>query len=250
MKNLDQILDTFDAVSLDDMSAVKLMNRMDSKFPFSINSLPEILIELQKDYFVLEISKKRKLAYRTLYYDSDDFICYYTHQFGRANRFKLRTRQYVETDKYFFEVKQKNNHKKTIKTRIKLTDKNFELSPKRLDFAKSTLKKDISEFSDKLWVEFERISLVNKAFTERLTIDTGLRYKNHENEIKYPKLVILELKQDKTAKSKARQILNDNFVYQSALSKYCLGIASLYPVKTNNINEKFRLINKLCNENI
>lgn len=232
------------------MGAVKLMNRMDSKFPFHINKLPVILNELLKDYFVLEISQKRLLAYKTMYYDSDDFICYYTHQFGRSNRFKLRTRQYIATDKYYFEVKQKNNHKKTIKTRIKIEDKNFELCPQCIDFAHSVLKKDIAGFNDKLLVEFERISLVNKNFTERLTIDTGLRYKNHENGIKYPKLIILELKQDKTAKSKARQILSDNYVYQSSLSKYCLGIASLYPVKTNNINEKFRLINKLCNENI
>ncbi|MFA7076673.1 MAG: polyphosphate polymerase domain-containing protein [Candidatus Izemoplasmatales bacterium] len=226
------------------------MNRMDSKFPFNINKLVVILTELQKDYFVLEISHKRLLAYKTMYYDSDDFICYYTHQFGRGNRFKLRTREYVETEKYYFEVKQKNNHQKTIKTRIQLEDQNFEFCQKRIDYANSVLKKDISEFGDKLWVDFERISLVNKTFTERLTIDTGLRYRNHENEKKYSKLVILELKQDKTAKSKARQILSDNFVYQSGLSKYCLGIASLYPVKTNNMNEKFRLINKLCNENI
>ncbi|MDD4149036.1 MAG: polyphosphate polymerase domain-containing protein [Bacteroidales bacterium] len=250
METLNQILDTFDPVSLDDMGAVKLMNRMDSKFPFSINKLPEILTELQKDHFVLEISEKRILPYKTLYYDSDDFTCYYTHQFGRGNRFKLRTRQYVETDKYFFEVKQKNNHKKTIKTRIKLEDKNFQLCQKRIDFAKSILKKDMSEFNDKLWVEFERISLVNKSFTERLTIDSGLKFRNHENEIEYPKLVILELKQDKTSKSKVRKILSDKLVYRSSLSKYCFGIASLYPVKTNNINEKFRLINKLCNENI
>ncbi|MCK9321841.1 MAG: polyphosphate polymerase domain-containing protein [Bacteroidales bacterium] len=250
MEKINQILKSFDAVSLEDMGAVKLMNRMDSKFPFHINKLPEILNELQKDYCVLEISQKHLLAYKTMYYDSDDFICYYTHQFGRDNRFKLRTRQYVETDKYYFEVKQKNNHKKTIKTRIKIEDRNFELCPQRIDFAHSVLKKELLGFDDKLWVEFERISLVNKTFTERLTIDTGLSYRNDENEIKYPKLIILELKQNKTAKSKARKILSDNFIYQSGLSKYCLGIASLYPVKTNNMNEKFRLINKLCNENI
>ena len=113
MNNLGHILSSFDSVSLEDIGAVKLLNRMDSKFPFCIDKLPAVLNRLQKDYFVLEVDGKRQLPYKSLYYDSEDFSCYYTHQFGRANRFKLRTRQYVETNVFFFEVKQKNNRQKS-----------------------------------------------------------------------------------------------------------------------------------------
>ena len=249
MNKIQSIIQSFEPVSLQDIDSVKLMNRMDTKFLFSIDKLPGILETLISDYFILEVNGVRQSEYRTMYYDSEDFYCYYIHQRGRANRLKCRTRQYVENDKFFFEVKKKDNHKKTTKTRISLKEKSFKLSSQKRDFLDQNVNFDEKEFSDKLMVNYKRISLINKNFTERLTIDTNLSFKNDDDFAEYPKLVILELKQDKSSVSKLRQVLQHNNIYQSTISKYCLGIASLYPVKTNNINEKIRLINKLCYEN-
>ncbi len=221
---------------------------MDTKYLLSINQLSEVLSDLMSSYFVLEIKNKRLSAYKTMYYDTKDFDCYYLHQFGRANRYKFRTREYVETGKSFFEVKVKDNHKKTSKSRISRKDNDFSIDTPHIEFAESKLNNEIVGFNEVLWVEYKRISLVSKSFTERLTIDIDLKYSNDSKAKGFQKLVIIELKQDKSKASFAKEVLQKRKIFQKSLSKYCLGIASLYPVKKNNIKEKIRLINKLSYE--
>ncbi len=248
MSSIVEILSNYESVGLKEIDSVKLMNRVDTKYVFSKTHLPSVLKELINDYYVLEIETKRVSAYKTMYYDTEDFICYYMHQHGRANRYKFRTREYVETGKLFFELKIKNNHKKTYKSRVSRKDKNFDLDQNHIDFVTKKLGKTINSVSGVLWVEYKRISLVSKKFTERLTIDLNLSYKNDSDSKVFDNLVILELKQDKSAASLVREVLRSKRIFQVSLSKYCLGIASLYPVKTNNIKEKIRLINKISYE--
>ena len=50
---------------------------------------------------------------------SADFDLYHRHHIGRSNRFKVRSRRYVESDLCFFEVKYRNNKGRTIKNRIR-----------------------------------------------------------------------------------------------------------------------------------
>ncbi len=250
MNSLHKILDTFDSVGLKQIDSVKLMNRVDTKFVFAKTKLSGVLQELMKDYYVLEIKDKRVSGYKTMYYDSEDFICYYMHQHGRVNRYKFRTREYLETGKLFFEMKIKNNHKKTSKSRISRKDNKFNISQEHIDFVTKKMGKSIEDFKGVLWVDYHRISLVSKKFTERLTIDLDLTFSNEIDTKIFDNLVILELKQDKSAASLVREVLQSKKIFQVSLSKYCLGIASLYPVKTNNINEKIRLINKLSYESI
>ena len=46
---------------------------------------------------------------------------YHDHHNGKLNRYKVRRRRYIDTDTEFLEVKLKNNKKRTIKSRIKLS---------------------------------------------------------------------------------------------------------------------------------
>jgi hypothetical protein len=250
---MNQILENlanYNSVGLKEIDSVKLMNRVDTKFVFAKTKLLGVLQELMKDYYVLEINNKRVSGYKTMYYDSEDFICYYMHQHGRVNRYKFRTREYLETGKFFFELKIKNNHKKTYKSRVSRKDGKFSISQEHIDFVTKKIDKSIDDFNGVLWVDYDRISLVSKKFTERLTIDLNLTFSNDSDTKSFDNLVILELKQDKSAASLVREVLHSKKIFQISLSKYCLGIASLYPVKTNNINEKIRLINKLSYESV
>jgi hypothetical protein len=250
MSSLHEILQLFEPVRLEQLDSVKLLNRVDTKFLLQADILPDILKSMQKDYFVLEINSSRICHYNTIYLDTPEFYFYNQHQTGRLERVKIRVRTYLETGKSFLEIKTKNNHSKTAKDRISISGIGEIKCMKYQKFLqKKTDKTKI--LNPVIEVLYSRITLVNREFTERLTIDTDLSYKNDNKSIQVSNLCIIELKQDKTAKSPVRKVLRDKRIFVSSLSKYCLGIASLYPqVKRNNIKEKIRNINKICYENV
>ncbi|MBK6987513.1 MAG: VTC domain-containing protein [Bacteroidetes bacterium] len=109
MENLDNILSAFDPISLKQMDGVSLQDRLDTKFMFKDSLLPALLERMKENYFVLEIKGKRYNHYETLYFDTSDFGLYLRHHNGRVNRYKFRSRRYVESDLNFFEIKFKNN---------------------------------------------------------------------------------------------------------------------------------------------
>jgi hypothetical protein len=249
LKDINEILNSFESVQLSQIDSVKLLNRVDNKFIVKSCRLPEILECLKDEYFVLEVNGVRMSLYDTVYYDTPEFFYYYQHQNGRLSRVKIRVRTYKETEQSFLEIKVKNNHNQTQKDRICITGLDVLKEKKCKKFLKSWTEK-YKEIIPIIEVLYYRTTLVNKDFTERLTIDSGLNFKTENGAADFSGLCIVELKQDKLAKSPIREILREHRVFKSSLSKYCLGIASLYPnVKRNKIKVKMRLINKLCNGN-
>ncbi|MBP7464139.1 MAG: hypothetical protein KA793_07350, partial [Bacteroidales bacterium] len=73
------LLQHFDPISLSEMDAVQLLNRIDNKYIMSAETLKQILPELAQSYFILEIDKVRNCNYTTVYYDSDKFQLYTQH---------------------------------------------------------------------------------------------------------------------------------------------------------------------------
>ena len=69
----------FRPISLDEMDAVALLNRIDTKFVMSTGQLMSALAALQTDYRILSIDDQRLNHYRTLYFDTPDFELYNLH---------------------------------------------------------------------------------------------------------------------------------------------------------------------------
>ena len=113
------IIKKYETATLDDISSVSLMNRIDSKYLISLSKLCELLNILQKTHQIVEINNLVHLPYKTLYFDTEDFYCYHRHHNGKLNRYKYRTREYLSTNVVFNEVKHKINTGKTKKSRIK-----------------------------------------------------------------------------------------------------------------------------------
>ena len=84
------------------MDSVSLMNRTDTKYIFRIEQLPAFIEEIANDYKILDVDGNRINSYETLYYDTADFQMYIHHQNGKANRYKVRFRKYVESKLNFF----------------------------------------------------------------------------------------------------------------------------------------------------
>lgn len=245
-----EILNAFEPISLSEMESVKLLNRIDTKFIVNSARLPHLLMELRNDYSALEIDGARNSHYKTLYFDTRDLALYTEHHNGKLNRYKIRLRRYEESNLNFFEIKFKSNKNRTIKERI--TRKNFEedIHGKSLKFLNEKAQTIANkEIIPAIYVFYSRITLVGKTDNERLTIDTALSFSHGEKCKSFPRLCIIELKQDQSKCSSAMALLQKEHIHSFSVSKYCLGIASLYEnVKKNNFKMKFNKINKICNE--
>ncbi|HOE39161.1 MAG TPA: polyphosphate polymerase domain-containing protein [Bacteroidales bacterium] len=251
MSNTQNILQKFQAISLEEMNDVKLLDRVDRKFICSIKKFETVLEKLTDYYYVLEINGKRNLQYSTVYFDSDNFLFYTQHHNGKGNRNKIRQRSYIETGEHFFEIKHKSNKGRTTKYRFPVMNPEPTLTDQKVDLIKKyVVDVDVEKIFPKITINFKRITLVSKLLNERITIDTELNYDNGIKTASYPNIVIFELKQSSRISSHASNIMREERIYKRSISKYCLGIASLYEgVKINNFKVRFNHVNKICNEN-
>jgi len=245
--NIIDILNKFEPISLKEMDSVSLLDRIDTKFMFRIDKLPLFLEKISPLYRVLDIKNIRINNYETLYYDTDDFFLFLQHHNGKLNRYKVRNRRYVDTNLNFFEIKFKNNKNRTIKRRIKRENLDIVLKDDAKDFLVNNSNLNPESLSAKLWVNYSRITLVNKFSKERLTIDLNLNFRNENSTISYPMLVITEVKQDKANRSNFLSLMKENHIRPNSISKYCFGLASIQQnIKKNNFKYKILTINKIC----
>ena len=221
-----ELLKTFAPISLEQMSSVKLMNRTDTKFVTTQQRLQQLLTMALKDYYIQEIDGQRNLEYDTTYFDTRGFDMYCEHQHGHANRQKIRFRTYCISGLQFMEVKTKNNHGRTKKKRMEVTDMNLRDEEKR-QFLSEHLRYDAGSLQPALNNHFSRITLVNRAKTERLTIDSSLRFHNLQNDLMLDMgdLVIIELKRDGQVFSPVLEMLHQLHIHPHGFSKYCMGSA-------------------------
>jgi hypothetical protein len=99
----------------------------------------------------------------------------------------------------------------------------------------------------KLWNSFNRITLVQEKIKERLTLDLGLSFSWNEIEKRYDHIVIAELKQENVNReSLFYSLMKKHEIRPSGMSKYCVGVISLFAeLKYNVFKEKLLLIEKL-----
>ena len=165
---------------------------------------------------------------------------YQVHEAGHLVRQKLRIRSYVDAGLNFLEVKTKNNHGRTKKKRMAM--EGFDaLNPDHAirferqndqfvaydDFLQSYLRYDPQSLTEQLENRFDRITLVNKGKTERLTIDSNLRFHNiaTDKSRHMGDIVIIELKRDGLKPSPILPKLLELRIHPHGFSKYCIGSA-------------------------
>ena len=246
MRNLN--ISNFDKISLDEMNGVSLMKRVDTKFILTESQLSEILFQIQEDYKILEIDGERLMEYSTLYFDTQNKICYKDHHNGKAKRFKIRMRKYLVSDICFLEIKKKNNLGITNKTRTRIKDFETILSSQSKEFISDSQINNLL-LEPVLYNNFNRMTLVNKYFSERVTIDTNLSFRLEGKEKKLDKLIVIEIKQEgKRLNTTINKALKSMSILPTNFSKYCIGITNtLDNIKSNRFKEINLKINKLNN---
>lgn len=245
MQTIRNILNEFSPITLQEMEGVKLMDRTDTKFVFTFEELPFILNEAKDNYKVLDVNGYKISRYESLYFDTPNFDLYYNHHRGKANRFKVRCRKYVESDLNFFEVKFKSNKGRTIKDRVKQSSIDGIIKDKAEKLLREKTPMQPDKLEAKFWVNYSRITLVNKHSPERVTIDLDLTFKNADQDKTIHNLVIAEVKQDKALGSPFLKLMKRRHIREGSISKYCYGVISLFEkMKHNNFKLKLILLKK------
>lgn len=244
---IDYIIENFDPITLAEMKSVKLMNRTDTKFVTTLPLLEQLLEMAQGDYYAQVIDGERNMLYDTTYFDTHNFSMYQEHQTGHTNRQKIRFRTYVRSHLQFMEIKTKNNHGRTKKKRIEVGDMDLHDAIKR-QFIGENLHFNVDDLIPHMHNYFRRITLVNHAKTERLTIDTALEFNNIQTNThrEMGNLVIIELKRDGLVYSPVLEMLRQLRIHPHGFSKYCMGAAMTNDrLQVNRFKTKLRDIERL-----
>lgn len=241
------LLARFEPIQLAEMNRVALLDRTETKYVLSLETLLRALARLDDAYAVLVVAGQRLNRYRTLYFDTADFALYHRHQQGARERYKLRAREYVETRFSFLEIKHKTNKGRTVKSRISTPQLMTALGECPPAFLVENFPYDAAELQPRLWNRYSRITLASRTRPERVTLDVDLAFAWGGQQAALPGVVIAEVKQERSSRdSEFVGLMRAHGVRSTGFSKYCLGVSLLYPeVKHNRLKAKQRLIAKV-----
>ena len=250
--SLSLYIQKFESIGLKGLEKYRLMNRIDTKYFFEREKLQTLLVRLALHYKLLNTNKDRFVSYSSLYFDTKDSTMFLDHHNGNLNRYKVRFREYLDSKSCFLEIKFKNNKGRTIKTRIKAEGINERMKKEELEFINKILPNKLNDIKSRIWIKFNRLTLVHKVKKERLTIDFNLEVSDNQKKVKLYEICIAELKQEKySSQSDFFRIMKSLKVRPNRISKYCIGMTLLdNTLKYNKFKSKLLSLNKMHNGNI
>ncbi len=243
--------DVFEPIGLNEMNKVTLMNRIDRKYWFHAAHLETILHSVSASYYLLSMDGQNGMTYATTYFDTEHNSMYLLHHNGKLNRYKIRKRSYVDSGIGFLEIKFKNNKGRTIKKRIPTDYAMPAFTESEVDFIQTHTPFNYQDLAPSLINKFRRLTLVNKNFKERCTIDINLQFVGGKKTAQMEHMVIVEIKSDgHGSRSPLALALRDMRIKSAGFSKYCMGRTISEPdLKHNAFKPKLRRIKRLLTIN-
>ena len=251
VNEIETLARTLPAISLEEMSGIRLMNRTDQKYVTNVATLKELLVLAQGSYFSQEIAGKRVSPYATTYWDDTvKRSMFRQHETGRKPRQKVRVRTYLNSNTTFLEIKKKDNHGKTAKSRIEVPSLQAVINEHAgADFVMQKTGMLLNDLAPAVGNRFNRITLVNYDKTERLTIDFGIHFYNYPTEQRaaMDNIVVIELKRDGRCPSPILPLLRQLRIKPAGFSKYCVGASVTDPgLRINRFKKRLVKINKVA----
>jgi hypothetical protein len=240
----------FPLISLRDMDAAALLDRVDTKFVLPVDKMLWVVAGLQAHYRILSVQGNRLSRYRTLYFDTPNFELFTLHVNGRAERYKVRSREYLETRDVFLEVKHRTVKDRTVKSRIPTAGTAVWMSGDVRRWLRAVYPFEVGTLEPKMWNTFTRITLVNREFTERVTVDTNLTFAKADAQIRLDGIAVVEMKADgRNTASPFMSAMRAERMQPQSFSKYCIGVSLLYHnVKKNRLKAEIMKLEKMGNE--
>jgi hypothetical protein len=241
-QGLLDIVATLPPIALDELQdRAALRTRVDRKYVVDWHTLERVVGSLRRTHRALEIDGQRTFEYDTVYFDSPGLWSYRAHLQQRRRRYKARTRHYVDSGLYLFEVKLKGRRGETIKHQMKcrpedhgrLTEDARAFLAERLSAAYPRM--ELPDLQPTVRTRYHRVTLSRGA--ERVTCDFDLHFADGETEVLglTPGYAIVESKCEGGLGELDRQLRRLG-VSPIACSKYCVGVGLLREdVKVNEL---------------
>ncbi len=242
---VDRVCGALDHVDLAQvLNLAELQTRVDRKYLVPHTVFAELIGLFETRLCALEIHGRRVFNYESVYFDTPELLSYHQHLQGRRQRFKVRTRTYLDSDETVLEVKTEGGRDETVKDRYdyRLQDRR-DLTPQARQIVSARLHD--TSLADRLEVSlvsrYQRATLLDPASGSRMTCDVNLAFDDRARGVTGPgDRVLIE---SKTAGAAAPV---DHALWRMghrpvALSKYCVGLALLNPhVPANRWNRSLR----------
>lgn len=234
-------LDRFAPLSLDELNtSAALQTRIDRKYLVSLDQLDDVLAATDPATRVLEIDGERAFGYASVYFDTPGLSSYLGAARRRRDRFKVRTRSYLDTGSCWVEVKTRGPRGATVKTRQEhAPDQPDSLAAPAWQFASGALGGHrVAELdgplAPTLVSTYRRTTLhvpgQHGGPASRTTIDTDLVWTDPRTGAERPlgDLAIIETKTGSAA-SPTDRLLWRHGIRPIRISKYGTGMAVLHP---------------------
>lgn len=224
-------------ISLDELnSSAALLARVDRKYVIDAPMMTSLLDDHRDQLAVLEIDSEREFTYESVYFDTPQLDLYHAAATGRRQRFKVRTRLYVETGVVMLEVKTKDGRGRTIKHRTART-------PAERD----RLTADDQQFVDgvvvipgiaaslvpTLTTRYRRSTVVDPSAGSRATVDQGLECAAPSQRVVTLDRLIVETKSGITPSPIDRWLWRHG-ARPERISKYSTALAVMHPGMYSN----------------
>ena len=222
-------------VSLDEVLAQSsLQVRLDRKYLLSGPDFARLAFRLAGELNVLEIDGRRSFAYESRYFDTPALQTYREHLAGRRDRFKVRTRSYLDSGETMFEIKLDTPDGGTDKRRFphppedrnRLTDR----AHRHLQSALTTVGRRVPlDLGPSCSTAYQRSTFVAVDRSTRITCDHDLVCSNDGASVSALRDHVLVEVKSATTPSFVDRALAELDVEQISISKYCVGVALLHP---------------------
>jgi hypothetical protein len=210
-----------------------LLTRVDRKYVVRLSTFERLVDSLDDHWRALQIDGRRLFGYSSTYFDTADLHTYRAHLQRRRRRFKVRVRQYTDSDGCMLEVKRKGLRGATVKSRTPHPVwSQADLGPAGHDFVADSIRGH-AELPDGplrpvVSTSNRRATLVSLDSHARLTVDTDLRCGwGATSATLRADHVLLESKSEASGGSPVDRLLRSLGERPVNISKYCVGVASL-----------------------
>jgi hypothetical protein len=115
--HVDGELQRLRAVTLPELeSTAALLIRRDRKYIVPVDAAERLLVALRDRCRILEIDGRRRFRYESVYFDTPARTSYLSAARRRRQRYKVRTRAYLDMGRCVLEVKTRDSRGRTVKT--------------------------------------------------------------------------------------------------------------------------------------
>ncbi len=220
--------------SVDECASMR--TRKDRKYIVDAELLARAIDRIGEEMQVLEIEGIRWFTYRSVYFDTPDYDAYRLAAHRRPNRYKVRSRTYLDEGTTVLEVKTKDRAGQTVKHRLAHDGGAGDLDSAARAFASSVQESSVhaENLVPVLTTSYLRATLLFPESEVRATIDSDYSVCDRDGrEVGFSAELIVE------TKTNGRPCALDRALWAlgarpQTISKYCTGLAAIHPELPSN----------------